>query len=142
MKAAGVIALAIVAGAGTWTAPLAASATSSAASPLETALQLGAALVKAIVRFPAAAAVSTIEAQLALVIEQSSAGSGIALQALDIAEAAPNLSPHAKTAIERLKRLIRARRHNAIAALDQGGVGQVGGGPGFAGAGGGADYNH
>ncbi len=141
MKVGGLIAVLIVAGAASWStvaAPVAA-----AVSPVDAAAQLGQQLIKAILGFPVATSVSTIEAQLALAIEQSGASNDVALQALDIAEAIPGLSPNARTAIENLKRLIRARKRNYIGALGGGGLGGFGsGGPGFVGGGGDSDYHH
>jgi len=141
MNAGRMIALAIVASTATWSVTTAPAV--AAISPVDAAAQLGQELVKAVQGFPAAAAVATIEAQLALVIEQSGVSSDIALQALDVAEAIPGLSPNARTAIENLKRLIRTRKRNYIGALGGGGLGGFGsGGPGFVGGGGASDYSH
>lgn len=141
MKAGGLIALAVITSTASWS--IVAASAVAAVSPVDAAAQLGQSLVKAVQSFAATADVATIEAQLALVIEQSGVSSDIALQALDIAEAIPGLSPNARTAIENLKRLIKARKRNYIGALGGGGLGGFGsGGPGFAGGGGGADYSH
>lgn len=110
----------------------------AAASPLDTAAALGQQFVGVLKGYPAAAAMATIEAQLALIVEQSKATVDVAVSAINIAEAVPGLSANARSALEDLKRLL-GKRKNKIAALDEGSGGLENEGPGFAG-GAGSDY--
>ena len=82
----------------------------AAISPIDAAATLGRQFVSAIGGFSPSSAVSAIEAQLALVVEQSGVTDAAALQAIAIAEAAPNLPHNALDALEALKRLINSRK--------------------------------
>jgi hypothetical protein len=98
MSSSRLIALALVAS--TICGSVAASPPATVAiSTVDAVAQLGRSLINAIQGFSAAAEVTTIEAQLALVIEQSAANNDIALQALNIAEAIPGISANARAAI-------------------------------------------
>jgi hypothetical protein len=114
----------------------------AAASPIDVAAKLGGELLGAIKSFSISAAVDSIEAQLALLIEQSHVTDDMAVAAINVAEAAPNISANARTALEELKRLIRTHK-TKIGALGDGGLVSFGPtGPGFVGgSGSGSDYH-
>lgn len=116
----------------------------AAISPLDAAVTLGRQLIAAIGAFSPTSAASAVEAQLALVVEQSGVTDAAALQAVDIAEAAPGLPRNAVDALEALKRLIKSRKgRNRIGALGDGSIGMyTGSGPGYVGGSGSTDYHH
>jgi len=142
MKVGRLVAIALLGSSlGSIVAPVSAVA---AISPADAAAALGKALVSAANSFSPSAAISSIEAQLALVVEQSGVSDGVAIAALEIAQAVPGISANAKQALAELEALIKGRKHkNNIGSLGGGSGGDGGsGGPGFVGGGGSTDYHH
>jgi uncharacterized membrane protein YgcG len=121
-------------------------AAAAAISPADVAATLSKQLVNAINAFPASAAAYSIEAQLALIIEQSGASSEAVVTAINLAETAPGASANARQALQELKQLIVSGKHrNRIGAVGSGqGAGSSLGsaGPGFVGGGGSSDYHN